>query len=264
MAFGGIDYNQLGGTLDAEKGDYNVRGYTWNMIVDNIVRLFVTSALSLICMIPAAFGMSIGLMYYRADYLLIFGIVGGAIAGPAYMAMYDAAVMSYRGYSGRWWQRYCTVFRREWKSSLLPGIAMGLLVAMIINIFNSLILSGSVPDMMIISIVLLVVLLMCIFTWFWPQKVMLDLDLKQLVRNSWLMTMMHPLKTLGALALRLVYYAAMLILYPYSIIFLIVLGDWFPSFMSTRIIYATLDHDMALDYRYEEMMEQEDQGEEDE
>lgn len=262
MAFGGIDYNQLGATLDAEKGDYDVRGYTWNMIVDNFLRLFVTSAISLVCMIPAAFGMSIGLMYYRSDFLLIFGILGGAIAGPAYGAMYDAALMSYRGYSGRWWQRYVKVLKREWKGCILPGIAMGVLVAMIINILNSIMISGTVPNMMIISILIFLIAFMCIFTWFWPQKLMLDLDLKQLIKNSWLMTLMHPMKTFGAVALRLVYYVAMLVLYPYSLIFLIVLGDWFPSFMSVRIIYKTMDYRMNLDYRYEEALEEETADEE--
>ena len=194
--------------------------------------------------------------------LLIFGILGGAIAGPAYGAMYDAALMSYRGYSGRWWQRYVKVLKREWKGCILPGVAMGLLVAMIINILNSIMISGTVPNMMIISILVFLIAFMCIFTWFWPQKLMLDLDLKQLLKNSWLMTLMHPMKTFGAVALRLVYYVAMLVLYPYSLIFLIVLGDWFPSFMSVRIIYKTMDYRMNLDYRYEEALEEETADEE--
>ena len=257
MSFQGLDYNQMGGTYGSDQEDRSERGYTWNAIVDNFVRLFVTGGISIVCMIPAAFGMSIGLMYYRADYLLFSALIGGAIAGPAYGAMYDAALMSYRGYPGRWWKRYVKVFKREWKGCIIPGIVMGLLVAMIINVFNSLIQTGSVPDMMIICIVLLTAVAMCIFTYFWPMKLMLDLNPQQIIKNSWLMTMMHPLKTLGAVVFRLAYYLLMLILYPYSLIFIVLLGDWFPTFMSVRIVYNTMDREMQLDLRYDEALQKE-------
>ncbi len=255
--FGGLDYNNLGGTLDAEQGDRSARGYTWNVIVDNFPRLLLTNLLCVIALIPALTGFMLGSMWDRPQILLLSGAVGGLIAAPFYAAMYDAALMSYRGYPGRWWERYKKVLKREWKGSLVPGLVIGLLVAAVINIVTNLYEGNRLPEMMLISIVIACLFVLAITTYLWTQRLMVDLTLMQVVKNSWLMTMMHPLITLGAIAFRCVYWALMLILYPYSIVFLVFLGAWFPALMTIRIMYNTLDHDMKLDERYEQAQQEE-------
>ncbi len=258
--FGGLNYNDLGGTLDAEQGDRSSRGYSWHAIVDNFTRLFLTNLICVVFLIPALTGFMLGSLWNRPQILLLAGVLGGALAAPSYIAMYDAALMSYRGYPGRWWERYKLVLKREWKGSLVPGMVIGLITAMVVNIVTNLHDGNRLPDMMLVSIVIAVAVALAIFTYFWIQRLMLDLSLKQIIRNSWLMAMMHPAVTLGAIAFRAVYWGLLLILYPYSIVFLVFLGVWFPSFMTVRIVYNTLDKDMRLDERYEQA--QEEDGEE--
>lgn len=118
--FGGLNYNDLGGTLDAEQGDRSSRGYTWHQIVDNFSRLFVTNLICVLFLVPALTGFMLGSLWNRPQLLLLAGVLGGALAAPSYIAMYDAALMSYRGYPGRWWERYKLVFKREWKEVLFP------------------------------------------------------------------------------------------------------------------------------------------------
>jgi uncharacterized membrane protein YesL len=250
--FGGLDYNNLGGTLGADQEDRTSRGYTWRAIVDNVPRLFITNLICVIAMIPALTGFTLGSMWERPQVLLLSGIVGGLIAAPFYAAMYDAALMSYRGYPGRWWERYVKVLKREWRGSLIPGMIVGLIAAMVINVVNNLYSGNRLPDMMIICVVVMVVVVLAIYTYLWTQRLMVDLSLPQIVKNCWLMTMMHPLITLGTIALRAGYWALMLILYPYSLVFLVMLGVWFPAFMTIRIMYNTLDKAMQLDERYEQ------------
>lgn len=258
--FGGLNYNDLGGTLDAAQDDRTSRGYTWHAIVDNIPRLFISNLICILFLIPAMTGFLLGMLWDRPQILLLSGVIGGAIAAPSYAALYDASLMAYRGYPGRWWERYKLVFKREWKGSLLPGMLLGLLAAMAANLVMNLQEGNRLPDMMLVSMIIVAVAALAIFTWFWTQRLMLDLSLVQLVKNSWLMTMMHPLVTLGAIALRVVYWVVMLILYPYSMVFLVLLGVWFPTFMTVRIMYNTIDRDMRLDERYE-AAQQEDEEE---
>ena len=125
-----MNYNDLGGTLDAEQGDRSSRGYTWHQIVDNFSRLFVTNLICVLFLVPALTGFMLGSLWNRPQLLLLAGVLGGALAAPSYIAMYDAALMSYRGYPGRWWERYKLVFKREWKGSLVPGMVIGLIAAM--------------------------------------------------------------------------------------------------------------------------------------
>ena len=253
--FGGLNYNDLGGTLDSEQGDRSAKGYSWHMIVDNFTRLFLTNLICVAFLIPALVGFTFGSIWDRPQILLLSGVLGGALAAPSYIAMYDAALMSYRGYPGRWWERYKLVLKREWKGSLVPGMVVGLLAAMVINIVTNLYDGNRLPDMMLVSIVIAVLVALAVFSYLWIQRLMLDLPLTQILHNSWLLAMMHPAVTLGAIAFRVVYWGLLLILYPYSFVFLFFLGVWFPAFINVRIVYNTMDRDMKLDERYEAAQE---------
>ena len=63
--FGGLNYNDLGGTLDAEQGDRSSRGYTWHQIVDNFSRLFVTNLICVLFLVPALTGFMLGSLWNR-------------------------------------------------------------------------------------------------------------------------------------------------------------------------------------------------------
>lgn len=258
MIFGGQDYNQMGGTLGAATEDRHSTGYTWRVVVDNLSRLIISGLLTVVFSIPACSGMLLGLMWNRPELLLLAGGIGFAIAGPAYGAMYDACVMAYMGYPGRWWERYCEVFKREWRHCLIPGAIMGLIIATVVNVFMNIHEGNTVDLGVILCMVFLVVVSFSILSYFWTQRMLLDLDLMQTLKNSWLMFLMHPLLALGAAAIRIVYWALMLILYPYSLVFLLVLSVWFPALMTVRVVYGALDDALQLDQRFENVRSEQD------
>lgn len=258
MLFGGQDYNQMGGTLGAPQEDRHQTGYSWHVIVDNLTRLLISGLLCVVSAIPACSGMLLGLMWDRPEILLISGAVGFAIVGPFYGAMYDGCLMAYMGYPGRWWERYCKVLRREWRHCIIPGLVMGLIIATVVNVFMNIHAGNTVDLSVILCMIILVVISFSVLSYFWTQRLLLDLDFMQLLKNSWIMTMMHPLLGLGAAAIRIVYWALMLFLYPYSIIFLLVLGPWFPTYMTIRVVYNALDEALQLDQRFEIARSEED------
>ena len=93
-------------------------------------------------------------------------------------------------------------------------MVIGLIAAMAVNILTNLYDGNRLPDMMLASIILVTVAALAIYTYLWIQRLMLDLSLKQIIKNSWLMIMMHPVVTLGAVAFQLAYWGLLLILYP--------------------------------------------------
>jgi uncharacterized membrane protein YesL len=257
MLFGGQDYNELGGTLGASQEDRTKTGYAWHAIVDNLSRLVIAGLLCLLCCMPAFAGFLLGLLWNRPEILLVAGAVGGLIAGPAFGTLYDACLMAYMGYPGRWWERYKKVFAREWKGCLVPGLIMGLILATTANVLMNLHEGTKMDSSVVVCMVILLVISCMILSYFWPQRMLLDLTFLQTLKNSWIMVVSHPLLALGSAAIQIGYWALMLILYPYSIVFLLILSAWLPVFLSVRVVYEALNKALELDQRFEKAKEEE-------
>ena len=243
--------------FDREPRDRSAVGYTFHALIDNLGRFLALGAICVLSLAPGITGAVLGALWGRPQILLLSGIAGGAIFAPFYAGLVDAAVQAVRGLPGRWWERYRRVVRREWRGCLLPGMAMGLVAAMSVNVAANLRpgadgTGGSVPAMMLPAVLIAVLAALAAATYFWPQKLLLDLKNSELLKNSGLMVMLHPVLTLGAVALQLCYAGLLLILFPYSILFILLLGVWFPTFFSVRIVYGALDQELKLDERLDE------------
>ncbi|MBR2529220.1 MAG: hypothetical protein IKE58_12220 [Blautia sp.] len=249
---GGQDFEDLGGTVTSPIENREGVGHTWNIILDNLKRLIISSLLCALGFLPLATGIFFGFALRLPPLLLLAGVIGGAISGPAYGTMIDGILVAFRGLPGRWWERYTQVFRREWKNCLLPGMVQGLFLAMAVNVLMMVYDGRGLPPLMLLSLLVAALTLLAVNTWFWPQRMLIDLNLIQLAKNSLLMTMMHPKVTWGAVAVLILYWAFIFILYPYSSLFLVVLGFWFPSLMQITITYRMLNGELKIEERLEE------------
>ena len=63
-------------------------------------------------------------------------------------------------------------------------MVIGLIAAMAVNIITNLYDGNRLPDMMLASIILVTVAALAIYTYLWIQRLMLDLSLKQIIKNS--------------------------------------------------------------------------------
>ena len=246
---GGQDFEELGGTVTSPVENREGAGYTWHIILDNLSRLFLSSLLCIALFLPLAAALFFGYALRLPPLLLLGGLLGGAVSGPGYGVLVDGILVALRGFPGRWWERYKLVFHREWKNLLIPGMVRGLFGAMAVNILLTVKSAGTLPPLMLLSLLVALLALLAVDTWFWPQRMLIDLNLRQLVKNSVLMTMMHPKVTWGAVAVPVLYWGIMVFLYPYSAIFLLILGVWFPAFMQLRIIYRQLDTELKIEER---------------
>lgn len=254
--FGGQNFNNMGGTLGGPQEDRHATGYSFHMIIDNLTRLLITNLIAILSMVPAGIGFSLGALWNLPLLLLLSGVVGGAIAGPFYGALYDACLQSYRGFPGRWFERYRKVLRREWKRCLLPGIVLGLVAALSINVLDNVQSGNAIPMGMFASVLVIWIVASAVYLYLWPQLILLDLSLRNILTNARLMAMMHPAVTFAAIGLQTIYWIFMFILYPYSGIFMMILGVWFPAFFGIQIIYDKLDQELQLEKRLMEKLEE--------
>lgn len=246
----GMNFEEMGGTVTGKRGSGKGVGRVWGMIMDNLARLFVTNLLTILFLIPMLSGMLFAVMIHQSIFLLLSGVVGGAIAGMGFGPMVDGIMRAQMGFIGNWWDRWKMVFVRDWKSCLLPGMLSGILAAMVENIVVEANTSNTLPVMMLPSILLAVLVVLALGMYFWPQRMLLDLGFRQTLKNSGLMILMHPLISLGGLAIIVVYWALMGILFPYSSMFMLVLGFWFPVFMSTTVLYGVMNKELKLEERF--------------
>lgn len=223
------------------------------IILDNLTRLLVSSLLCLVCLIPWAAAVLWAISRGSALELLGAGFVGGLLFGPAYGAMIDGMLYAVRDVPGSWWRTYRHAWKRDWKGNLIPGGITGVLAAL--AAYEGIML-GTQPDFLPVSVYvctgLALAVAMTVFTYFWPQRAFSDLKNRQILKNSRLMILMHPVTALKALLVELLYWAALIVAFPYSGIALPLLGLWFPALMALLIIYPQLNKDMKLEERLEE------------
>lgn len=246
---GGQDFEDLGGTVTGKVYNGSGVGKLWNMILDNLPRLFVSNLICIAAAIPGVTGLLFGYLLQNPMLLLLSGVVLGLLLGPFYGAMMDGILTALRGFPGNWWPRYKLVLKRDWKSYLLPGLLTGLMAAMVLEVLMVRATGGELPMLMLWTTIIALVLFLMYSIYAWPQRVLLDLTFPQILKNCLPMFLAHFPTTLGALAIIVVYWGLMLILVPYSSMFLLVLGLWFPALMSTNVVYKNINRDFHIEER---------------
>lgn len=239
----------MGGTVTGKVYNGKGVGKIWNMIMDNIPRLFVSNLICIAAAIPGITGLAFGYLLGNPLFLLLSGVVLGLLLGPFYGAMMDGILTAMRGFPGNWWRRYKMVLKRDWKSYLLPGLLTGLMIAMVLEVLMVRASGQELPMLLMWTTVIALVLFLMYSIYVWPQRVLLDLTFPQILKNCLPMFLAHFPTTLGALAIKAVYWALLLILIPYSTIFLMVLGLWFPALMSTNVVYKNINNDFHIEER---------------
>lgn len=218
-------------------------------VFDNLGRLTVTGFFTLLAALPGAAGLALSALMGSPLLMLLSGVAGGALLGPFYGAMSDGILRSLRGLPGSWGERYRRVLKRDWKGCILPGIAVGCLTAAAVNVLTAVLSGGSLPGMLLPSLIIALLLAVGIFTFLWPQRAALDLPLRHILRNCLFLMVAHPAATLGAVAVQILYWGLIALTVPYSGIFLLITGFWFPALAGNAIVYGALDRDLLLDER---------------
>ena len=178
--------------------------------------------------------------------MLLSGILGGALAGPQITGLADTILRAQRDEPGIWWLTYKAAWKKNWRASLLPGALMGFLLGSLVFTLlhlNTQALSLSV----LLGLALSALLCLAIFTYLFPQIALFDMPLGQILRNALLLTLRHPLRTLGAALLQAVYWGAFLAYYPISQLALPLTGLWFPMFMGLSAVYTPMEADFDLE-----------------
>ncbi len=182
--------------------------------------------------------------------LLPCSLLGGMIAGPFLAGMYDAILRGLRDDPRPWRDSYCLSWRQNWKSSLLPGALLGLVLGVYSFMAMLFWWAERPPSLGTVALYLFALLLALILnTLYWPQLVLFQQKASIRLRNCLLFWIKYFWRVLGVGLLQLGYWAVFVLFAPWTLLLLPVLGVWYILFLSQFLIYEQMDDAYQIEKR---------------
>ena len=203
---------------------------------------------SILCVLGFAPGYAAVLFSTMAASLplcLLSGAVGGLIAAPVFCGMLDTILRALRDEAGYWWTTYRKAFKQNFKASILPGVLYCVVVTVQIFLvyfcFNLLYHGTNVGVGMWVATVLNLVIFHMLFSYMWPQVVLLDQPFGQTLKNSVNCMIAFLPHALAASLVTVLFWGLVILCMPLGLLLMLVFGFWFQVEITSQIVYGDLD-----------------------
>lgn len=207
--------------------------------------MFLANLITCLGFLPVICLVYIGFLMNSLPVMVISAAVGGVLAGPVLAGMYDTVLRALRDEAGYWWSTYRKAFKRNFKASILPGVLYCVVVTVQIFLayfcFNMLYQGVNVGLPMWVGTVLNLVLFHMLFSYMWPQVVLLDQPLFQTLKNSVNCMIAFLPHALAASAVQIIFWGLVILCMPLGLLLMLVFGFWFSCEVSCQIVYDDLD-----------------------
>lgn len=215
-------------------------------------KFYKSGLLALLSMIPFMIVLGAAVVNGAPIYLIL-SIPAGMLAAPQIVACADTVMRSMRDEIGWWWwDTYKTVWKRNLKASLLPGAVIGFLIAaQLFGLYVIALLEDPVRDFWMLFAAALVET--AVLGFYLPMLVCMELPFPALLRNCFVLFFFHPIKSLTAALLTLIYFIIILIWFPLTTVLLAGTGIWLPMLFSCSILYPALDRHFGLKEAYKNL-----------
>ncbi len=218
--------------------------------------------LALLCMLPGIAGVFLSLLAGAVLPLLLSGIVGGALAGPCLAGMYDTVVRTLRDEPNFWWHTYRQSVKRDARASILPGALFGLFFSSLLLMLYTLAYGKGQSVLQWIVAFLCLFLLFGMSNYLWMQLVLLDMPGMTMARNMLLLWIAYLPRTLLAALIQIVYWGAVILLFPISALPLMLTTVWLPVLAAALAVYKPMEASFQVESSVRKLHEARRAGEE--
>ena len=207
---------------------------------------FKAGMLAFLGALPFIVGMVFSLLSHSLLVMMIAGVAGGMIAAPQIVGVADTVLRSLRDEPGFWWHTYRRTWKANARASLLPGAVLGLIFGGEIFMYAHLsdLEAGAALIVILFAGILLAV---GISTYIWPQIALLDLPFGTLIKNAMFLFLAYLPASLGAMVIQVVYWGAVVLLFPLSAPVFLFTNFWLPMGPSLLIVYKGLDNSFKIE-----------------
>ena len=217
----------------------------FEVVSRDLTGMFLANFLTCLGFVPGICLVGFGFLSGSLLVMLAGAVLGGAIAGPFLAGMYDTVLRALRDEPGYWWTTYRRAFRQNWKNSILPGILYTLVVTFQIYIlyfcFSTAAQGGSVGTGIWVGAILNLVVFHMLFTYMWPQVVLLNQPFHQTLVNSLLCMLGFLPHALAASLLQIVFWGVVILTMPLGVVLMVLLGFWFTTEICCQMITGDLE-----------------------
>ena len=211
--------------------------------------------------LPGFAAVLFGLMAHAPLLCALGGALGGALAGPFLVGLADTVLRALRDEAGYWWVTYRKAFKRNFKSSLLPGVLYTVVVTLQIFLvyfcFNMLYHGTNVGVPLWVATVLNLVLFQMLFAYMWPQVVLLDQPLSLTLKNSINCMIAFLPHALAAAIVQVLFWGVVILCMPLGLFLMLIFGFWFVTEVSCQIVYGDIDRVFHIEENIRKMKDAE-------
>lgn len=211
----------------------------------DLTGMFLANFLACLGFVP---GICIVLFGFASGSLVVMAagaVIGGAIAGPCLAGVYDTVLRALRDEPGYWRSTYRRAFRQNWKSSILPGIFYGLIITLQVSLVYFCVTMPArgvqVGTGIWVGAILNLIVFHMLFTYMWPQVVLLNQPFHQTLVNSLLCMLGFLPHALAASLLQIVFWGIVILTMPLGVVLMVLLGFWFTTEICCQMITGDLE-----------------------
>lgn len=218
----------------------------WETLSRDFWDLLRAGFLALLGCVPFLLGPAYSLASHVLVYAPIFGLLGGALAGPEFCALADTVLRGLRDEPGFWWRTYRRAWVRSAGASLLPGaLGGGVLSTQVFFLFHAGALHISLAVGAALAAGILVVLALSLYLW--PQLALMELSFSRLVKNSALLFIGQLPRSLAALAILTLYLGLTARFFLLAVTLLPVTNLWLPVLPALFLIYPGINENFQIE-----------------
>ena len=209
--------------------------------------IFLSGLLALLACAPAAALIGLALWLGSLPLCLFAACCTGWLVGPALTGLYDTILRALRDEPGFWWHTYKRAWKRNFKSSLLPGVVFTALCALTAYAAFALPgMTGVSPGFAWITL-LDAVLLLVLGSSFWMQSALFECSAAQKLSNCVRMFLGFLPRTVLSAVFQLGYWLLMAVLIPRCAFVFLLTGLWVPNLLAALAVYAPLEKSLHLE-----------------
>ena len=218
----------------------------WETLSRDFWDLFRAGFLALLGCAPFILGLAYSLTAHVLIYAPLFGLLGGAIAGPELCGMADTVLRGLRDEPGFWWRTYHRAWKRNARASLLPGaLGGGLLATQVFLLFHAGALKLSTAMGAALAAGILLVLALSLYLW--PQLALMELSFPQLLKNSALLFVGQLPRSIAALAVLAVSFELTIRFFTLAVTLLPFTNFWVPVLPAIFLIYPGINENFQIE-----------------
>ena len=207
--------------------------------------------ITLLGFVPLTAGILYSIAVSSMLVLIPCSILGGMIAGPFLAGLYDAILRGLRSDPLPWRDAYGRSWKQNWKESLIPGALLGLMSGLYSFMAMLFWWAEKTPGIGTLALYLFSLLLvLVIFTLYWPQMVLFNQSPVIRLRNCLLLFVKYFWRVMGAGLLQLAFIVVYILFAPWSALLLLVIGAWYIVFLAQFLIYDQLDRSLHIEEQF--------------